>query len=779
MSAPTFCFDGSACTADSCNADTGCVFEAKDCGAGAFCDAGTCYDKPACATDEDCAGDTCAIGACIGGFCDYEPLCDDDNPCTWDQCQVDCGKFGCTATCSNTPNYDSCDDGDWCTQNDNCVAGECVGGGLTYCWDDDPCTTDVCDSVQKECVYAPVACGDGEICIEGDCVQEIACGDLAGCSDGDPCTQDVCKGGFCWFPPLCDDANPCTTDSCEDGACKYDPAALQGTDCAVTPCEVATCDAGTCVWKGPKVCDDDDACTWDECQNEGCTSWPTNCDDGNPCTEDGCDPAIGCLNVAVACPDGQACVAGGCQVFEPCATDADCAGNAFEPCDVFACTDGLCLPTPKCFDGDQCTEDHCEVTDCNDFGCSATCSFTVVMGWPCEDGDACTTNDSCGADGCVGQAMYCDDDDPCTEDKCDAGQCVATAIVCGADEVCVDGQCLTSQPCAADSDCTANDACVGAACKAGQCVTFDACDDQNPCTIDGCNPLGCVYEFAAAGEPCGGDACNPSICSADGVCAAQPAPNCDDGSACTTEWCDADAGCQYQAVDCSTADLCTIASCNPDFGCDYQPLCESPKECVDGQCVDPGTCVPQCDNVTCGEDGCGGFCAECTAGTQCSDGQCVTPITCADAVTCVSGCADGSSGCMDACKTQTVGVEADLASQLFECVVNECASLSQTCFQAAYTGSCQWAYDQCQAGASDTGGPGASPNECADALACAMQCPDMNCVGDCGAQLTSLSGEYEAVMTCLTGLCPSPDQSCYMTALESQCAAEKAACVGQ
>jgi len=80
----------------------------------------------------------------------------------------------------------------------------------------------------------------------------------------------------------CDDSNACTADECrEDGSC----------------------------WHSPADCGDDDACTDVACDAAtGCTYTPTDCDDSNPCTSDSCDSSAGCKHEALT--DGTACDSG-------------------------------------------------------------------------------------------------------------------------------------------------------------------------------------------------------------------------------------------------------------------------------------------------------------------------------------------------------------------------------------------------------------------------------------------------------------------------------------
>ena len=67
-------------------------------------------------------------------------------------------------------------------------------------------------------------CDDGDPCTEDDqCAQGLCAGELAACDDGDPCTiDDTCEDGTCeGVPMVCDDSNSCTSDQCYQGDCKY------------------------------------------------------------------------------------------------------------------------------------------------------------------------------------------------------------------------------------------------------------------------------------------------------------------------------------------------------------------------------------------------------------------------------------------------------------------------------------------------------------------------------------------------------------------------------
>ncbi|MCO4763575.1 MAG: DUF839 domain-containing protein, partial [Myxococcales bacterium] len=102
------CDDGDSCTNDSCNKTTGkCAFSKIASG-------GKCEDGDACTVGEVCSG----AGKCIGG---KAKACSDGNPCTADKCNSFSGG------CYFPPAPAVCSDGQFCTVNDRCTNGKCVG----------------------------------------------------------------------------------------------------------------------------------------------------------------------------------------------------------------------------------------------------------------------------------------------------------------------------------------------------------------------------------------------------------------------------------------------------------------------------------------------------------------------------------------------------------------------------------------------------------------------------------------------------------------------------
>ena len=82
--------------------------------------------------------------------------CDDHNTCTQDYCDSLCIQCRHSNLSLGTP----CDDGDVCTENDQCVDGICQGT-QKKCDDSDPCTDDSCDPLTGGCEYEPKSCDDG------------------------------------------------------------------------------------------------------------------------------------------------------------------------------------------------------------------------------------------------------------------------------------------------------------------------------------------------------------------------------------------------------------------------------------------------------------------------------------------------------------------------------------------------------------------------------------------------------------------------------------------
>ncbi len=181
---------------------------------------------------------------------------------------------------------------------------------------------------------------------------------------------------------------------------------------------------------------------------------------------------------------------------------------------------------------------------CNEAVCIAAVGCTIQRkpdGTRCEDGNACTIDDVCGAGVCAGAGLPCDDGNACTDDSCDpTGGCVHTN---------------NSEPCDDANACTSLDKCAGGTCGG----TSLGCDDANVCTDDTCDPVhGCAHTNNA--EPCDdGNACTSADRCAAGVCAGV-AIRCDGGDVCSKGSCDPARGCihAYTSASCNDADPGTV-----------------------------------------------------------------------------------------------------------------------------------------------------------------------------------------------------------------------------
>ena len=392
--------------------------------------------------------------------------------------------------------------------------------------------------------------GDGDADGDGDSDTDT---DSDSDSDGDEeeCTDEGCDDGFQCTDDSCDDDDECVSEL-NDATCNT-VTGIEDNECVETYCD-------------PDESDDDTGCVVDYHDNDDCTpatedycipEWTCmtgqcvggderDCSDAFACTDDSCDSAAeDCVNEPnhESCPDDPATGApgvcapshpdadgDGCIVAEPCdpsdpaACDDANVCNGEETCDPDDTSPdgGYCQPGEEldCDDGHDCTHDACDPTA----GCDHTPDDSL-----CEAGDICETPRCTVEDGCVVDPVECPDDgNPCTEDSCDA-----TA-----------GGCYSPTPegVACDSwACTEDEACDGDS----HCIRGDTptdCDDENPCTVDGCEePAGCTYEPVEDGTVCGpfGD-CVAHRCDAS-ECVEEDISVCsDDADGCCPDGCEID-----------------------------------------------------------------------------------------------------------------------------------------------------------------------------------------------------------------------------------------------
>lgn len=615
------------CMANTCNPVNG------SCSPTPVNEGSTCNDQDDCTLN-----DVCRAGVCAGDVA----ACDDNNPCTTDSCTTAGG-------CTHELNTATCNDGNACTTDDMCVSGMCIGTRNPECGciadaecaafeDGNLCNgTLTCENGQ--CVINPlttVRCYDpiGKPCQRSVCTPAtgrcsvIKLEDNRPCVDDNSCTFDeVCADGECvGFEVPCDDDNLCTDDFCDRfGGCNHSYNTM--------------------------ACEDGDPCSvQDKCVNGNCIAGiDRECDDGKPCTIDKCSSSIGCYAEPVV-ETGVTCLS----------TDL-CIINA-------TCTNGLCVGTRKnCEDGDPCTDNYCDSAD-------GTCKKRFNSE-PCEDGNICTIGETCSGGNCInGRARDCSDTDPCTADRCIVGTGCVNDHIMGC-EHCpsgLDAECVSPYPCKLGTCDMSSD-------PLGRCVwTQDPCEDNNPCTTGNCNEwIGeCRYEpvYGACNDnnKCTlNDQCNSSTMQ----CVGTPTV-CNDGDVCTDDYCDlADGACKttFNSAPCVDDDPCSINEFCLDGTCVFIETkdCEDGDACTDNFC-DPitGFCRETINAAEC-EDG-----DPCTVGDYCELGNCLTgnPKNCSDNNECTADvCRAGDGECLH---TPTAGISCGAANK---CIISGTCNSAGTC----------------------------------------------------------------------------------------------------
>ncbi len=515
-------------------------------------------------------------------------------------------------------------------------------------------------------------------------------------------------------PGLCDDNLACTYDNCIAGECQHPPKT--------------------------GACDDGSACSsGDECNNGKCVGTAVVCDDKNPCKADSCDPSKGCLNTPssdASCTDGNACTLGD------------------------TCKDGACLPGSGtvCDDQNVCTTDSCDPKQ----GCLFANNVAL-----CSDGDECTVGDQCKDGLCQGIAKQkCVDGNPCTDDGCDLGQGCKFAPNLLA---CDDGNLCT----------------VGDACKGGQCSGLMAktCDDGNVCTTDSCDPVqGCLTVANTA--PCSdGDVCTLGDACIGGLCAGGMSLNCEDGNPCTNDSCDANKACQHSA---------NVAACSDGNAC------TAGDSCVGGACL-PGLILACDDANSCTDDSCdlvlgcshklnASACSDgsaCTLNDACQNGACIAgnKMACNDGNPCTDDSCDASLGCQfknntancddgngctgpDVCDTGKCAAQSGCSAnaqckpgaQATMCICN--AGFTGNGFQCVDIDECQNGSANCGANSACVNTPGSFQCVCnagfADCNKDAKDGCEINTqtdVNNCNACGSGCGSPVNGVAKCETGIC--------------------------
>ena len=285
--------------------------------------------------------------------------------------------------------------------------------------------------------------------------------------------------------------------------------------------------------------------------------------------------------------------------------DADCIDEDDDDDDILDIDDNC----PLVFNPEQ--------TDTDGDGIGDACEICYTDS-DCEEGYICIGGECvqnclpdcagavCGDDGCGGSCGTCGDGDACS-----SGNCLPDLDgdgIADVDDPDIDGDgVLNNVDCdpydpnvnvTIGSPCDDNDACtVGDVIDENcNCVgTPIVCDDGNACTDDYCDPVTGMCNFTVAGNGTSCDDGNPCTTNdhcESGFCTGDPI-DCDDGNPCTIDYCDPVLGCVHEPVsegtECDDGDPCTI-----NDRCQGGICMGDPIDCDDG---DPNT-IDSCDPAT-------------------------------------------------------------------------------------------------------------------------------------------------------------------------------------
>ena len=136
-------------------------------------------------------------------------------------------------------------------------------------------------------------------------------------------------------------------------------------------------------------CEDDNACTIDECIDALCVNTPIDCDDGDACTADSCELATGCVHDPLDCPDGEFCVGGDCV---PVDSDGDGVPDVEDDCPESDLNPTIVIDDCETGVENQLLDDGCTmadlITQCAedavDHGAFVRCVSNLTNLWKCR-----------------------------------------------------------------------------------------------------------------------------------------------------------------------------------------------------------------------------------------------------------------------------------------------------------------------------------------------------------------------------------------------------------
>jgi len=245
------------------------------------------------------------------------------------------------------------------------------------------------------------------------------------------------------------------------------------------------------------------------------------------------------------------------------------------------------------------------------------------------------------------------------------------------------------------------------------CAVLDAqvgsCDDGNACTEDYCQAGACVNQPLSDVLCDDGDECTHGDSCLEGVCTATPY-SCTDDNPCTDDGCNGDGTCRFEintapcddGDDCTHTDTCGLAVC---VGVPYE--CDDGDLCTADLCLGDGSCTTEFNTAPC-DDG-----DACTVDDACSLGVCVggKGLTCDDGNLCTDDVCLAGPGCVFTETTMD-------CSDGNECTEDACDPDSGSCVYAFVEpgtpcddGKDCTATDQCLQGVCSGVGPSVCPRE--------------------------------------------------------------------
>ncbi len=404
--------------------------------------------------DGDAGGDDAdAAGQCVRendrDFCERV-----DDECGLAIAEDNCGDLR-EVNCDNFIDY-GCGDFEECLEDDG-EAGHNVCECLSL--SDEELGELICDGTTAECGLVTAA----DLCSGWDAVGDIDCG---GCDGGEECGEV--------FDNIC--GCPCEID----GQCYASGDPEPDEECSV--CDPAQSETGFSTAADGTLCDDEDPCTWSDCQDGECVSHSL-CEG----TDDECG----------------------------CASCVDCTEDDgwYEVGEEYDCCDGASVCT--------CQDEEYREYRCGGLECDYVVTSERTEKWSCDACEAGPGVDAICSDGeCVedcGSDTYCDNFGVCADLDSDDDHCGDCGEACPSDEACIGGSCECVPDCE-DKEC-GSDGCGG---DCGECGPNEfcgggTCDCLTACAINGCGPDGCGGSCGSCPEGEWVDVGNPYSCCDGGM----------------------------------------------------------------------------------------------------------------------------------------------------------------------------------------------------------------------------------------------------------------------